>query len=367
MSNFELKFTLKQHTPMIHFQSDQKGATLRATELKPKLDRFLVKYAFNDDFEKYKTFLIGYESLKKQKKRELIKKDFEGKLAFDYRVNIENIGQIKKSLPNNFLYFANNPLEEHEKKCMVTSSNIHLTIFTFKSSLCSTIKKYFDDFLLITNFGARSTKGYGSFTHNQENVEQRLKKYRDIVFRLSTTVNEQNWEQNVDSTHKKLKAGLNPKANKGQHYKSLLFRYMCEKEGNLRWEKRKIKQKFPNVMGANDKKPIDCSVIDDKKFRYVRAMLGVAEINEYDKGKKTVKISSDEVARFASPIVYKVIGNSIYLLGDDSYRQIMDKKFKFSFGRDDFSIQTPSETEFNLHDFLRYVEKNETLINEVKI
>lgn len=31
----ELIVKLKQHTPIIHFQWDQKGATLRATELKP--------------------------------------------------------------------------------------------------------------------------------------------------------------------------------------------------------------------------------------------------------------------------------------------------------------------------------------------
>jgi len=43
-SKYKLCFKLKQHTPIIHFQADQKGATLRATELKPKLDRFLMEY-----------------------------------------------------------------------------------------------------------------------------------------------------------------------------------------------------------------------------------------------------------------------------------------------------------------------------------
>ena len=42
-SKFKVNFTLKQHTPIIHFQSDQSGATLRATELKPKLDSFLIE------------------------------------------------------------------------------------------------------------------------------------------------------------------------------------------------------------------------------------------------------------------------------------------------------------------------------------
>ena len=43
MSKYKLSFTLRQHTPMIHFQADQPGATLRATELKPKLDKFLIE------------------------------------------------------------------------------------------------------------------------------------------------------------------------------------------------------------------------------------------------------------------------------------------------------------------------------------
>src|SRR6185503_1492446 len=39
----KLIFNLKQHTPIIHFQHDQDGATLRATEVKPKLDRFIIE------------------------------------------------------------------------------------------------------------------------------------------------------------------------------------------------------------------------------------------------------------------------------------------------------------------------------------
>jgi hypothetical protein len=31
---------LEQHTPLIHFQHTQDGATLRATEFKPRFDKF---------------------------------------------------------------------------------------------------------------------------------------------------------------------------------------------------------------------------------------------------------------------------------------------------------------------------------------
>ncbi|MDD2199480.1 MAG: hypothetical protein PHE08_07115, partial [Bacteroidales bacterium] len=39
---FQITFTLKQHTPIIHFQHDQDDATLRASEVKPRLDRFIL-------------------------------------------------------------------------------------------------------------------------------------------------------------------------------------------------------------------------------------------------------------------------------------------------------------------------------------
>ena len=39
-----LTVKLKQHTPILHFQPEMatEGATLRATELKPKLDRYII-------------------------------------------------------------------------------------------------------------------------------------------------------------------------------------------------------------------------------------------------------------------------------------------------------------------------------------
>ena len=69
MSNnkFKVEFTLKQHTPIIHFQSDQVGATLRATELKPKFDRFLLEMQQDLPF----------------------RKDSSGKLSLNYKVKVD--------------------------------------------------------------------------------------------------------------------------------------------------------------------------------------------------------------------------------------------------------------------------------------
>ena len=58
-----LTVTLKQHTPLIHFQPGQCGATLRASEVKPKLDKFILGKLSKDEFAeaKRKKWLIGKE------------------------------------------------------------------------------------------------------------------------------------------------------------------------------------------------------------------------------------------------------------------------------------------------------------------
>ena len=162
MSNFKLEFKLKQHTPLIHFQHDQSGATLRATELKPKLDKFLIKHVFKNDFQKYKHFLVGYDG--KQKKP-------SDKDAFDYKVKIFPNGLPAITKPNKFLYFA----KEHK---MVSYESLTLIITSFHNAFLTEINKKLGDFLLITNFGTRSSKGYGSFVlENFRNHELTLKKY----------------------------------------------------------------------------------------------------------------------------------------------------------------------------------------------
>ncbi len=61
---YKLEVTLKQHTPLIHFQHDQEGATLRASEVKPKLDRFIIETYFENNFEKCKECLVSCHTLK---------------------------------------------------------------------------------------------------------------------------------------------------------------------------------------------------------------------------------------------------------------------------------------------------------------
>jgi len=337
MSKFKIEFSLKQHTPLIHFQSEQSGATLRATELKPKFDRFLLEQVEGVPFVK----------------------NANGSKSLDYKVKISTTGATTRSLPNSFMFFANNVIkEDKDKKYMVKVSSVKVEFFSFNTTIIEHIEKLFEEFMLISNFGARSTKGYGSFSKQKENTETILKKYYPIVFKISNP-NMNDWESSVDTLHKKLKSGINFRA----YHKSLLFQYMCTKQ--IRWEKRKIKQEFPQIAKSKDgHAPIDCNPKLD--FRYGRAMLGLAGINEYQ-GKQVVTIThkKGEIDRFASPIIYKVIDNSIYLLCDRSYEEIMDETFVFALKGKKFEIKTPSKSEFDLYEFLKFVEKQENLISEV--
>lgn len=55
-------YSLEQETPLIHFQYDQAGACLRASEVKPQLDRFIImklggKALMRNDTEMKKWFI----------------------------------------------------------------------------------------------------------------------------------------------------------------------------------------------------------------------------------------------------------------------------------------------------------------------
>lgn len=204
-----LKVTLKQHTPLIHFQHDQEGATLRASEVKPKLDRYIIENVFNNDYEKCKHFLVGYKksdkkNVEEKEKAELyLNRDLENKFkrhgfkALNYKIRIRDIRKDEEiCLMNNppkskynrttrrteIIYSTETfPLilsnmggksREEELVNFSFSECVELNfIFLYKEivdskdlDLCDTIRKQITYFFANTNFGQRSNKGFGSFT-----------------------------------------------------------------------------------------------------------------------------------------------------------------------------------------------------------
>jgi len=409
MSDFKLEFTLKQHTPIIHFQSEQKGATLRATELKPKLDRFLIdklKMLENKKpKEEYKSWFIG-----------------GGKehLALDYKVKIKQGKNVKYYLPLpmklntkkyptkenktkeylrkflnfdfDFLYptpfFANadkikfqyqsNEIDIGKTKqeeiiyALFSEDKIEVTITTFVTELEACINEYKDEFFIGTNFGTRQSKGFGSFLREDistNEIHTILSKHPHKVFSLGYYRDYKQAFLTIDSFYKYLKMG-----RREPYDRSLLFQYMCETY-NIGWEKKFLKNKFPQIIHGTHK-PIVCIEPDEREFRYIRALLGLAEHNEFrpKDGKKQIKIESvkrDEkdktkafYQRFKSPITFKVFNNNIYLIYNHSYEALLNKEFNFTLNRKEEQLSIAEE--FNMYDFLKFVEKK-TQLKEVQI
>jgi hypothetical protein len=345
MSDFKLTFTLKQHTPIIHFQSEQNGATLRATELKPKLDRFLLgivkdlpykESANGHKYLEYKLKIINQHNIISTPKAYVNSKKETDKTAYQAP------------------YFAN------AHKSVLAQIDITLEIFSFDSKIREAILKHIDSFFIYENFGTRQSKGFGSFlrTDIKDNeIQKILFSHQNPVFSLGSYNNYQDAFKKIDIFYKKLKMGINK-----PYEKSLLFKYMCTTY-NIGWEKKFIKKNFPEVIHG-EHQPIVCQ--DDKELRYIRAVLGLAEHNEFRPtyGKKQVKIKNkDNIERFKSPITFKIFNKKIYILFDDSYKKILNKEFDFSLNGQTESIKTPEE--FDLYKFLKFVEK-ETNLSEVK-
>lgn len=165
-----LTVELKQHTPLIHFQHDQYGATLRASEVKPKLDRFILTKLGNGDYKKGcdiakdKKWFVGkgeHPALDYKMKIKVNKNDYvnislnlktnrEGKYTTeDFPLLLANMGG--RDLVDELLNFS-------------MYKNVYLDIFSIKDDLYKEIKEYVPYFFANTNFGQRSNKGFGSFT-----------------------------------------------------------------------------------------------------------------------------------------------------------------------------------------------------------
>ena len=80
-----LKVTLKQHTPLLHFQPNEPNATLRASEVKPKLDKYIIEQIGGGSYEKVKG------DVKKEYKDLFINKDNIYALDYSLRIDVKDI------------------------------------------------------------------------------------------------------------------------------------------------------------------------------------------------------------------------------------------------------------------------------------
>ncbi|MFW2554656.1 hypothetical protein [Aliarcobacter butzleri] len=418
MSNYKVEFTLKQHTPIIHFQSDQMGATLRATELKPKFDRFLKQYAFNDTFETYKTFLIGYDKNKNQ-----TEKDFEGKEAFDYKVNIIStkntiepveIQSLRKDKDTKYAiptFFANmgDDWKKNPKEMVLSENgNIQIEIISFKSNLIEKIIKYFEEFIFITNFGMRQSKGFGSFEvissssskfekskifTNFNNVKYKFAiDLKNPVFKSISYPNVLNPSEIfkkygqlfeiLNLFSKTYRSGIN---QQGYYFKSFMYKYATEIL-KVTWDKKYLKSSFlgnsnEKILAQKEKynNPSILNYTNMPQEYMLRDLLGLSTSQswlkygmtiEHKKGKDG-KILND-IKRYKSPITFKIIKKNtdifdVYLIVEPI--KILNKSFQITCKKSitsikEIEIKTPKQ--FDIYHYLKFCfdSKIDDLVND---
>ena len=176
-----LEIKLRQHTPLIHFQPDQEGATLRASEVKPRLDRFILAKLGNGNRENglaiasdrgwiirekalnYRIRIDCQEPFKmpmnveKAKEHGLDKKNELGEQLYtttNYPDNqssliMTNIGGRRKSDVMNFVVYDD--------------ITMYIILKNDDTELSTMIEQCITEFIYRNCFGNRKSKGFGSY------------------------------------------------------------------------------------------------------------------------------------------------------------------------------------------------------------
>lgn len=376
---YKLTFTLKQHTPIIHFQHDQEGATLRASEVKPKLDRYLDCFLFAFDFEKIKKYLTGYTN---NKDHQYKVKYENGYNAIDYQISIKPLGNIIITMiPDRFpCYFGNmgDDNQQNPKKFSFTNEPISITIATNHVYLYEELKNEVSSFFARNNFGTRQSKGFGSFYITQEDpfyFEPNLLSF----YTLANNVNSKAIFESIQMVHKALRSGINAYGAGAAHtfyMKPLIWQYF--KNSGITWDKKATKQNFRFADAKKDVYANQISAIEQddwpvfyisEKQKLVKDLLGLSSVENWMSYHAIIKKHSTSISRMKSPILYKPVrvGDEmrIYIDCDRIPDEFYDQSFTISNGTRSFNILTPVLEEFNIEDFLiwsfKYKQINELI------
>jgi hypothetical protein len=272
---YSFSVKLKQHTPMIHFQWQQEGATLRASELKPKLDRFIWEVLMKQkpDWFEEKSEFLGKACFP----------EIQGHQSGTYTVHIKAIGKpiyyligyIKgdkvKETKQDFIHEFNLPSDdvkhisiapffaENEKLRnlnwvskegniikvgVMWKGGVEVVFRSMIPDFSSWLGKIAEYFFCIENFATRQSKGFGCFTPDswtQSNFETVITQFFGNIFKKQLNDNLTEIFKSIHGDYQLLKAGRND-----PYQKSYLFLYFCDK--NIRWEKRIIKKSMKLII-----------------------------------------------------------------------------------------------------------------------
>gem|GEM_PF-1249726 len=328
---YAIKFTLKQHTPIIHFQWYEKDATIRPTELKAKLDKWIIAEMTdchgNADarLQRIKEKADGqfkYPNLYKWLKG--AKDTDKTHPALNYSVKVQPIGEnifldvieptVEKGTNSNPvlkkidfpMFFGNQmkvtgltkeSIQQNEEfwngKKRIKRLDLHdgviITIHSPFSDLIDEINQRFPLFILKTNFGTRQGKGYGSFFIQKgtkgfpENHQEWFKGIFDWKFDIEVSGSDEkqrikNLFEKIDLFYKTLRSGISPQ-DKQLYFKSMMWKYTKSLNPPRQWDKKTIKQNWFSTIEIAQQSTHSFSNPDEWPLHYTKGV----EVKQDDK------------------------------------------------------------------------------------
>lgn len=376
-TSYRKTFVLRQQTPMIHFQYADRGAIIRASEFKPKLDKFLVKKKGGENHmpgswlleqtDENKPAALNYKvriwTAGKTEVSQMTEYTKEFNNLKELHHGTKNIpddkkNNLKKKYPKaqiNGMYFGNmgNDTTTYKETIFYTE-DIYVEIQCFVTGLLAYISDNMAEFMLVTNFGTRQSKGFGSFTLMDDTIDPcNILSYNHyeyiygIVKDDKKGVNHRDKMLNVAAgIYAVMKGGINRSYNRetrqydnGKYIKGYIQRRYMDKCGKEKTGSDKAFMKSKIITAQNPRwiEKRNDNYESYPEFEYVRALLGTADhidFRDRDKVRNgTVQIKNKDIERFGSAIQITVWGNYIFLImKDEEYiKNILDKEFTFSY------------------------------------
>lgn len=356
MNDWQKEYKLVQHTPLIHFQHSEPHACLRATEVKPKLDRFLIEQLEKDDRfgdGRWKKWFVGDGSQQ----------------SFDYMMRItpnseqvERTQSIERAIaraehrpPNASLheihknYFGNmasgnniqDTIRETFKESLFYKDGLTLTIRCFIPELLTLIDEHIRGFFMMHNFGTRQRKGFGSFTvdistkPNEPKGFDLVGKYCPNAYycKLDNDVNADALLDAVWVISAFLRSGFN--RGEGNYVRGFVFRYFQREKNPLANDKAFVKQNvLHNVYNEATRGEHLHPYGNNVRYRYVRGLLGTNENSRFCRAPNAhtpvydiYTHSAEGIERFPSPLLFKPIGKFVFILPQKMPDKIFGSEF----------------------------------------
>lgn len=356
MYDWQKEYKLVQHTPLIHFQHSEPHACLRATEVKPKLDRFLIEQLEKDDRfgdGRWKKWFVGDGS---QQSFDYMMRITPNSEQVDRTQSIERaIARAEHRPPNASLheihknYFGNmasgnniqDTIRETFKESLFYKDGLTLTIRCFIPELPTFIDEHIRGFFMMHNFGTRQRKGFGSFTVDIS-TEPNAPKGFDLVgkycpnayyCKLDGNVNADALLDAVWVISAFLRSGFN--RGEGNYVRGFVFRYFQREKNPLANDKAFVKQQvLHNVYNEATRGEHLHPYGNNVRYRYVRGLLGTNENSRFCRAPNAhtpvydiYTHSAEGIERFPSPLLFKPIGKFVFILPQKMPDEIFGSEF----------------------------------------